>query len=159
MSNNTAPQQKQIEATMMGLLKKLEKLAPHPNQPNYSGPTLVQINSDIKPPADYDGMLGSMMLDSMLGMAFGEVANMNAGNTTEALSTYIQDRQPSPPYKLGQKTAISGAFNTGASTGHMMNAYLADMPKRKAIETSLAHYQRLIYSLQKQAQLYSHYAA
>lgn len=155
-------EQKNIEGIMMGLMKQLEKLAPHPDHPEHRGPLFVQIDPQYKPASEHDGMLGSMVLESMLGTAFMQAAsdslggwtrNVDWSNAAEAASDYIKDRPANNNYRLGQKNAIAGGFNAQAARQNMMDAYLRDLPQRLGIERWLAHYQRKVYALKKHAAL------
>lgn len=145
---------------MMGLMKQLEKLAPHPDHPHHSGPLFVHIDSQYEPAAEYDGMLGSLLFESVLGTAFSAAASESLGewagsfdwsNTVEAVSEYIQDRPANNNYALGRKNAISGAFNHSVARQAMMDAFLRDLPRRMGIERWLADYQRKLYALRKHA--------
>ncbi len=153
--------QKNIEGAMMGLMKELEKLAPHPDRPDETGPQFVNIDSQHKPAAEYEGMLGSMVLESFLGTAFADAVSAQLGSCSqtffnqvdlsmmaEAVSEYSQDRA-NASYNLGQKKAISAQFNKRALWQQMMDAYLKDLPKRLGIERFLADYQRKLYALHK----------
>lgn len=164
MSASLVQQEKNIEGVMRGLMQELTKLAPHPDRPNYNGPLFTQIESQYKPAAEYDGMLGSMMLDGMLGMAFSEVSNSvglsaaheaashaDWSNIAEGASQYAQERAQSRSYKLGQRSSISSNFNTTSSNKASMKAYLADLPRRMGIERSLSEYQRKLYAMHKKA--------
>ncbi len=46
-------EQRNIECTMMGLMKELEKLAPHPDRPDKTGPCFARIDSQRKSAAEY----------------------------------------------------------------------------------------------------------
>lgn len=57
-------------------------------------------------------------------------------------------------FALGQSNVVRGAFNAYAAQGHAaMRAYLADLPRRKGLETWIAYYQRKLYALNKSASL------
>lgn len=146
MSINT---QQDIKAIMLDLMKALETLAPHPSNPEHSGPIFVDIDPSFTPPADYEGMGGSLMLEGMLGIAFSEASSMS--NASEIASQYIQDRHTQTNFKLGQNKVLGGHFNAQTSLDMHMKAFMADLPRREAIERSLAHYQRFYYSLEKLA--------
>ncbi len=157
MDFNTQTQVSNLESKMMGLVKQLEKLAPHPSRPEHHGPVFVNIAAPSS--SEHDGMLGSMILESMLGTAFMSAVNDSFGtaaasvdwsNAAEAASTYWQDRQSKPAnsYTLGQKQSISGQFNA-ISDEALMQAYLRDLPRRLGLERWLAHYQRKIHALRK----------
>ena len=141
--------QQDIKAIMLDLMKALETLAPHPSNPDYMGPVFVDIDAQFTPPADYEGMGGSLLLEGLLSTAFSEA--LNTSNAAELGSQYLQDRTAKTSYKLGQKNVLGGAFNTRSKVDVLMKAYMADLPRRQAIERSLAHYQRFYYSLEKRA--------
>ena len=149
---------------MMSLMKELEKLAPHPDRPNQTGPHFVKIDSQHKPAAEYEGVLGSMVLESALGTAFIEAASTQLGswaqtfsnhidvsNAVDCASYYAEDRSSSYKYSLGQTNAISSNFNKHVKRKDMMDAYIKDLPKRLGIESWLASYQRKLYALHKQS--------
>lgn len=165
MRFNINDQVSNIEGKMMGLVQQLEKLAPHPSRPDHKGPLFVQVDSAAKPSSDYDGMMGQMIFESMLGTAFasavsetfGEIAaSADWSNTADAASAYIQDRSHhASSYQIGQRHTISGGFNTMAANDDLMAAYLKDLPRRMGLERWLAHYQRKLFSLRKQAMQYA----
>lgn len=159
MSINT-PEQKNIEAMMMDVMKQLQKLAPHPDRPEYRGPLFVSLDSSHTPAAEYDGMLGSLMLESVLGAAFSQAVSDNFGswagqidwsNTADCASQYWQERHANSNYTLGSRKVIAGDFNRSALRKHMMQAYLHDLPRRMGLERFLAAYQRKLFALRKQA--------
>jgi len=144
-----------IENAMRGLMAELSKLAPHPDHPDHTGPHFVQIDSQYTPAAEYDGMLGSMMLEGMLGTSFaGASGGMDWGQLADMAGEALKDRTPqsgSPSYQLGQRGSISGGFNRASKRDALMKAYKADLPQRLALEAHLAQYQRKIYALRKNA--------
>ncbi len=162
MSINTAQQQndlekKHIEAVLFSLMKELQKLAPHPDKPKSTGADFVQTDSAYEPAADYDGLLGSLIIEGTLGGAFGAAAaGVNWGDAVECVSEYMQDRpaaQARAPYSIGQKRSISAAFNTSGTHTEMMGSYLRDLPRRLGIERWLSDYQRKLYATHKHAAL------
>lgn len=145
---------------MMDLVKQLSQLAPHPSRPDYHGPLFVSIDPSIKPAADYDGMLGSMILESVLGTAFSQAASSAFGglagsfdwsNAAEFGSQYMQDRCANNNFQIGQRGAISGNFNDTALRAEMMQEFTRDLPRRMGLERWLALYQRKLFALRKQA--------
>jgi len=135
---------------MRGLMKELEKLAPHPNHhQTMSGPAFSSSTG-----SDSDGMLGSMLLESLIGTAFMSAASdlpqVDYSNLADCASEYMQDRQkPVEGYQIGQKNVIAGAFNAQADSTPMMQAYLRDLPRRKGLEKWLAYYQRKLFAMNK----------
>ena len=153
MGIDTTGLEKAIEGKMMGLMKELSKLAPHPNKPEHKGPLFVQISSEHEPPAEYEGMLGSMMMETVLSTAFsGATSNSENGlditNLMDAASEYITDRAPRS-YVLGKKGSIMQNFNSSAQRAILMKAFIHDLPARLGLEKWLAYYQRRLYALRK----------
>lgn len=151
-------QRQAIVGKMAGLMKELQTLAPHPDCPDHNGPLFIKSNPNFKVANDHDGMLGSMMMESLLGTAFSEAVSETAGSWTqdfdaaqalECYSEYITDiegntkraaahGQGSLARMAGQ--SISGAFNARSSMSEAMMAFMDDMPKRMVIERTLAQY-------------------
>ena len=141
---------KTIEGRIKGLAKQLFQLAPHPENPDHSGPLFISLHSQFKPAAEYEGMLGSMMIESFLGEAFGEAANDNAVTgaisaanldvIAETLSEYMQEREGQKRGKgtlaLGEHRTICNSFNTESDP--VLAAYLADLDERLKIEETIA---------------------
>lgn len=159
---NNAEIQAEITAQIQLLIKELSKCAPHPDRPEHKGPMFLHMDHSHTPVAEYDGMLGSMMLDGGLSDAFSGAAG--GSNLTDNLdqkmdmaSTYFQDRMPKPSFQLGQHRVIANDFNTLCSRGPeyqaMMNAFLADLPTRMHLEKWIAHETRRLYGLRKQAMM------
>lgn len=139
-ANNTREQQ--VLTKIQSLVHDIHRCAPHPDRPT-NGPEFLNAHDTHKQTADYDGMLGSMMMDSILGSSFFSAAN----DSFDLISEILKDRakiNPKPRYKLGQKGSISGTFNAKCDQGPeweaMHEAYLQDLPKRKNLEKWLAHY-------------------
>ena len=161
MSVINTPEEKNIEGIMIDLMKQLSQLAPHPDRPDHKGPLFISIDPSLKPAAEYDGMLGSMVLEGLLGTAFSEAASASIGgwstqfdwsNAAECASQFMQDRQPANSnFQIGQRNAISGAFNESVTRGHLMEAFMRDLPRRMGLERFLAYYQRRLYGMRKQA--------
>ncbi len=79
-----------IMRNMAGLMCALEKLASNPDATSGEIAEFVKIDSAFKPGPDQDGMLGSMMLEGMLGLAFSEVAaNLNTADTAQDWADHI----------------------------------------------------------------------
>ena len=156
-------QRHQLLGAMGGLVQELQTLAPHPSQPNYTGPLFLANNSYFKPANDQDGMLGAMMMETMLGDAFaaavsdavGDEDNMigqlDLSNALELYSEYITDIEGSNQHKAahGQGTlarmsgkSISGSFNVRSDISPAMQAFLDDLPKRMTLERTMSAYAR-----------------
>lgn len=158
-------QKHQIIGAIQGLMNELQTLAPHPERSDYTGPLFLHNNPNFKVANDHDGMLGSMMMESMLGVAFAEVASdatnafmneFDLSNAIEAYSEYISDVEGRTQYNAahGQGTmakmsgtSISGGFNLRSSISEGMQAFYEDLPKRMTIERSLVHYARELAAL------------
>ena len=140
-------QQTQIENIIRSLMQDVSKLAPHPSKPDHTGPLFISSTSEFKPPAEYDGMLGTIMMESLLQSSFFSAA-MDVADT---VTTYMQDRQTKPAPKLGKTNVIRRFFNATAQRESMMKAYLADLPKRLGIEAGIAYQMRKLYALRKNA--------
>ncbi len=159
MSANTG-QTANIEGVIRNLMQQLEKLAPHPDRPHHKGPLFIQADSQFKPPADYDGMMGSLILDSMLGGAFsiaasGAPANIDIGTMADLASEYMTDRAGSQSgnAQLGQKRVICSAFNGKTQYDAMLTAFKRDLPRRLGLERWIAEYQRKYYVQRHKARL------
>jgi len=146
------PQQEQtVIAQIQNLMKELQKCAPHPDKPENSGPLFLQQDANHALPAEYDGMLGSLMMESMLGTAFGSPTG-HVDKMAEAASTYMQDRAPKS-IKIGARRVIANDFNVAGTRGPeylaQMEAFMADLPARMHLEKWLAHETRRLYALRK----------
>lgn len=166
-AHNRQHQKQAIMGTISGLVAQLQQLAPHPDQPNYQGPLYLAKNPNFKAPDQHDGVLGSMMLEGMLGSAFAEAASEAVSDATgsevaadmfdafdmnaalEVYSEFITEIEQSKEDKAahGQGTlarlsgkSISGSFNMRATISEGMQNFLEDLPKRMTIERSLAYY-------------------
>lgn len=123
---------------------ELAKLAPHPDKPDYNGALFIQTDSYFKPPAEYDGMMGSILMEAGLSMTFGESAG-NVIDTAEAASTIYQDR----------KSTVSHGFNQASKRACAMKTYMRDLPRRLRLEGHIATLQRKYYAMLKHAQTYA----
>ena len=92
---------KKIERQIHGLVRELSHLAPNPHAPSAQGPAFISLNNVFKPAAEYEGMMGSLLLDGFLGTAFADAANDNAlsssvfavdNNMLEAAAQYMEER-------------------------------------------------------------------
>lgn len=152
VNQQTESQIKQVEGVLFAAMKALHTMAPHPDKPKQEGALFIQADSAYEPPAEYDGMLGSMMVEGMLGGAFGAAAGgVGWDEIAEFASTFVQDRSEKPAYKVASGNALSGTFNSTSSNPAMMAAYLRDLPKRLGMERWVADHQRKLYALRKHA--------
>ncbi len=167
-------QKQAIIGTISALVKQLQQLAPHPDRPNYSGPLFLSGNPNFKAANDQDGMLGSMLIEGMLGVAFGEACSemtnglsdhIDLNNAMELYSEFITDVEKEDTQKIaahGQGTmarmsgtSISSSFNLRSTLSEGMQLFLEDLPKRMTIERSLAYYARQLALLDAPAPHYS----
>ncbi len=138
------------------LMNELQQLAPHPDKPNYNGPLFINSNPNFQVANDHDGMVGTMILESLLGAAFSEAVSDLCGSWTqeidgasilEAYSEYITDIEQSTRKTAahGQGTmarmagkSIASSFNMRSNISTELQAFYNDMPKRMKVETELA---------------------
>ena len=162
-------QRKAVEGKIRRLVAKVYTLAPHPDRPDFKGTTLVSLKSHFKPAAEYDGMLGSMMVDmligNVIGHAMGSAANDNPvlpiastlhhidlEDLGDIFSEYLQSREKEKKsaekgqgtFALGEHKSICNLFNESKDEAYA--AYTADLPKRMRLEQA-------IQSLSKKADL------
>ncbi len=88
---NHDSQKQALIGTIAGLVKELSKLAPHPDCINYKGPLFIKSNPHFRAPDDRDGMLGSMILEGVLGAAFSQAISNMAENAAHNLGLDIPD--------------------------------------------------------------------
>ena len=144
-------QEKAILTQIQNLIQRIALCAPHPYRPDDHGPQFLPKNDLYTLPDDHDSLLGECLLEHMIGLDFWHAAN----DVLEAGSNILQDRTtktPSRPVHLGQTNAIRGRFNSNSNAASRENAmkhYLSDLPRRKSLETWLAHYTRRLYALRK----------
>ncbi len=160
---NQDSQRYTIAAKISTLMQDLQNLAPHPDQPNNKGPLFIGANPHFKAANDHDGMLGSMIMESLLGTAFAEAVSETIGSwaqevdlnsVMECYSEYITDVEASKAAAHGQGTlarlsgkSISGSFNMRSTISEGMQAFMEDLPKRMEIERNLAHYAKQLSML------------
>lgn len=146
-----------------GLMNELQKLAPHPERPDYKGPLFINNNPYMKSASESDGMLGCMIMEALVGTAFAQmfsetIANIghNLMDALDCYSEYVTDIQQSEDSKSehGQGTLarlsskpIKGHFNQRASISEGMQAFYNDLPRRMEIENALAYYGKKILEL------------
>ena len=171
---NNDRQRYSIISNITALMQDLQKLAPHPEQPNNKGPLFIKSNANFKVANDHDGMLGGMVMESMLGAAFSEAVsdtfgswseNLDLMNIMECYSEYITDIEGD-----NQKTAahgqgtlarlsskpLSGSFNIRSTISSEMQSFMDDLPKRMKIEHDLAYYAKQLDMLDAPAPQYVH---
>ena len=154
---NQSSQRQAIMGTIMSLMQDLQKLAPHPDSPQNNGPLFIKSDPNFKAANDHDGMLGSMILESVLGTAFmdavsetfGDCAqNFDAASAIECYSEYITDIEGNAQKTAahGQGTlarlsgkSISSSFNMRGTISTEMQSFMDDMPTRMKTERSLAY--------------------
>lgn len=158
---NNDKQKEAILGTIAGLMNELQTLAPHPDMKSYKGPLFLKNNANLKASNDQDAMLGSMMMEAIVGVAFTEAMsemsdlapdflnNIDLGNIMECYSEYITEIEGNAQKVAahGQGTLarlsgkpISNSFNMRSNIDEGMQAFLEDLPKRMTIEKNLAYY-------------------
>ena len=164
---NQDRQRQALIGTIMDLMQQLQQLAPHPDQPQNKGPLFIKSNPNFKVANDHDGVLGSMIMESILGTAFAEAVSETVGSWTqdfdasaalECYSEYLTDIEDKAKIAAhGQGTmarmlgkSISNSFNLRGSISAAMQAFMDDMPKRMNIEHKLAHYAKKLELLDAQ---------
>jgi len=174
---DTTNQKQAIIGTIMGLMGELKNLAPHPERPNYHGPLFLSANPNFKTASEHDGMLGSMILETMMGTAISEAFSEEMGSWAESIdvsnlmemySEYITDVEGSTQKTAahGQGTmarmsgtSISGGFNLRSNITEEMQAFFDDLPKRMTIERNMAYYAKQLDALNAAPQYQHQYAA
>ncbi|MGH1455779.1 MAG: hypothetical protein ACRBDI_03270 [Alphaproteobacteria bacterium] len=149
-------QKQAIIGQITALMKDLQQLAPHPDKPDHNGPLFINSNPNFKVANDHDGMLGTIIMESLLGSAISEAVSETLGNWTqefdasnalECYSEYITDIEKSTQKAAahGQGTmarmagkSISNSFNIRSTISEGLQAFYNDMPKRMNIETQLS---------------------
>ena len=164
----------QVKGAITALLNKLATLPATDGASPSKTPELLYKNDNLKPSAEYDGMLGSLILESFLGGAFNLAANDNTGSANitgaqgtigmigpdeiaEFCSEYLQDRD-SVTDKRGKGTYALG--ERAAGERKTISTLFNSLPRRKAapvtsareaIEKSLAHFVRELEALDQPA--------
>ena len=157
-AHNQVSQKQAIIGHVTGLMKELQQLAPHPDKPNHNGPLFINSNPNFKVANDHDGMVGTMILESLLGPALSEAVSdlsdgwtqgFDASAALECYSEYITDIEQSAQKTAahGQGTmarmagkSIANSFNMRSNISEELQAFYDDMPKRMNIESQLAQY-------------------
>ncbi len=152
------------EGVILGMLNTLEKLAAHPDNFNAKAPHFVSLNTSIRPAADYDGMMGSLILEQGLGTLFNDAAgsSLDVATVMDCASEYLSDRAKDAPerdlgrgkgtFALGEHKTICNDFSTCQREG-ALEAFYADCDERldieealQALDQKLSLYQRLYQS-------------
>jgi len=157
---------KTIEGRIQGLAARLYKLAPHPTRPDHSGPLFISLASNFKPAAEYDGMLGNLMLEGFLGTAFTGAANDNVVSTTaqiggfdamvEGLSEYLEysakkkdaEQKGQGTFALGEHKTICNKFDT--DDRDKWQSFRADLQEREATEGAITGLCRTLDAIKSQ---------
>lgn len=150
---NNIRQTDNIEGAITVLMKAISNLAPHPDRPAYHGPLFISVDSYFNPPAEYDGMLGSMMLETALSTAFTSAARAN--DIADYTSTFLQDRGHSASYTIGRRGSLTPLFNECHKREILWRAYYADLPRRLGLEATIAQYMRKLCTARKNALRYA----
>lgn len=166
--NNQDHQRHAILGAVTKLMNELQTLAPHPDRADYNGPLFINNNPYLKAANDHDGMLGSMMMETLLGAAFSEAASealgswaqgvegFDATQAMECYSEYLTDIEKSTQKAAahGQGTmarmagkSIASAFNTRSQISPALQAFYDDMPRRMSVEKSLNYHAKQLAQL------------
>ncbi|MCB9981552.1 MAG: hypothetical protein H6860_04050 [Rhodospirillales bacterium] len=149
--------QKTIEGRIKGLACKLYKLAANPQAPHQRGPLFISLDNAFKPAAEYDGMLGSMMLDSFLGTAFADAGNDNTSSgmfeiggtqemdfSGEAASEYLKDHEKQARGQGSFARTEHKSLCNQFSTMQECDSFAANHAVRLQIEETLAALSRTL---------------
>ena len=162
MSNefNKKATRQAIISIINGLMQDLSKLSPHPDRADNISPIFLKCNAAFKPANDHDSMIGTMMLEGLLGAAFSEAIaditedwaqDFDVGNAADCCSEYIKDSDAKAQIiaSHGQGTmariagrSIASSFNMHNPNNTAMQNFMDDLPKRLLIERNLAYYAR-----------------
>lgn len=144
------------------LAQQISQFAPHPDKPSYRGPLFIKSSPNARIASERDGMLGMMMMETMLAGAFSEAMSDTFGEWTENVdlaaamecySEYItdiegkRDEQHIRAHGQGTLARLSGkkianSFNMRGSISPGMQAFMDDLPARLQAEKELAYYLR-----------------
>ena len=177
ITNNEVARQ-DIVNSINALMGDLQKLSPHPEQPDNKGPLFIKDSPYLKAANDQDGMLGGMMMESMLGTAFADAVSeicgdwvenvdvdIDATSAMECYSEYITDVEGSATKKSahGQGTLarlaqnpISNSFNMRCSMSDKMQEFMDDLPQRMKIEHNLEYFAKQLELLDAAAPTHSY---
>ncbi len=158
------------EKHIKNLTLKLSKCDALPGKSGFKGAGFIQLDSAFKAAADYEGMLGSIMLESMLGSVFAEVANDNPGMSalsaidadfTEFAMEYMEESAHGQNNKGRGRGSIalyereqskSGANTLGLFNDAANDTLPDDIDQRLDIEGTIAHLQQQYYGWSKAEQ-------
>jgi hypothetical protein len=159
-NKNSRDQRQSLECVVSGLVRELEKLAPHPASP---APVSLPHHPLLSKTADYDSTLGMLMAENFLASAFLGAANQNDvsssasafdslgapalaldwSNAIDAASEYLEERFTAPGEGQGSFARVKWASaKTLFNQEPELAAYRRDLPQRQKIEAALAHYLR-----------------
>jgi hypothetical protein len=139
----------EIKGEISALMSALSHLAPHPDRP---GPVFICSTSGIGAPADYEGMLGSVLLESLVGSVFNDMAGggstaIDPGALMDAGGEYLKDRAQEAHTDLRgrgsfavcpHKTSCNSFGGIDPHRRALMDAFMADLPERMALESRVA---------------------
>ncbi|MCB1591544.1 MAG: hypothetical protein KDI90_03735 [Alphaproteobacteria bacterium] len=168
-------QKQSLVGKIAGIVQKISQLAPHPDKPGHRGPLFAHSNPNARVASDHDGMLGMMMMETMLGTAFSDAMSDTCGEWTENIdftavmdcySEYItdvagkNDEHHNQAHGQGTLARLSGksianSFNMRGSISSGMQAFLDDLPTRLQAEKELVYYLRQLELLDAPAPVYA----
>jgi hypothetical protein len=155
--------QHHLKNRMATALKALQNCARHPDRQNVDAPHFLAFRADFKLSDQNDALLGSVMMESMLGIAFSDAANdsassqtdvnslsfattMDASDLADVMSEYSEETATDSKRGKGTK-ALYGDTKTSVidfnlAKNHMrtkqLEAFKADLPHRQMIEREIA---------------------
>lgn len=123
---------KMIEASVM-------KLAPHPDNPAHRGFIYARSDARASGGGAQDGMLGSLIAEQIVGMAFGGMMpscldGIDVTNVIDAADEFYVDRSQSAP---ARKRAFHMSFDAAVmDSKHSAYeaAFMRDLPRRVQLE-------------------------
>ncbi len=155
------------EYRIKGLSQRLSKLSSVPNREGARTAAFVSLHDAFQPAAEYDGMLGALIVESFLGSAFAQASASSADNpvlsavslldspAAELFSEYIGEADTHNNYGRGRGSIalyerlkakpMAPAFNMVANDNMP-----ADYDLRMDIEQTLAGLQCEYYGLASQ---------
>ncbi len=89
--NNKYEQRQSIVGTITALMGELQKCAPHPDNASYNGPLFIAQNANFKTANDHDSMLGSMVMESLIGTAFASAASEIVSGWSEDIANLFDE--------------------------------------------------------------------
>lgn len=168
-------QRQALTGKIAALAQQISKFAPHPDKPGCRGPLFIKSSPNARVASDHDGMLGMMMMETMLADVFSDAMSDTAGEwtkdldlatTLECYSEYItdiegkRDEQHIRAHGQGTLARLSGkkianSFNMRGSISAGMQAFMDDLPARLQAEKELAYYLRQLEALDAPAPVYA----